>query len=274
MSVDGKATPSLHSESVLLSSFGVRRSEPFWGAYCLETRSVRRARGLLAASRLLSTSLLLTFSAISVAHGASIQSRISEAARQADDQFLGRQNLGNVYRGLELVRQAVATNPQDYEAWWRISKFLCYLIRHTSEQEAERFYKEAIESGRRAVAIEPNRVEGHFWLGANLGLYAESHNVLEGLREINNIRREMEIVIRPDPEYEQASGLRRLARLYYEAPFFRGGDNLRSIELLEQALQRYPDSSLTLLYLADSLVGRRQAPGSSAATGADSQSLP
>lgn len=226
----------------------------------MEIRSRRCARGLLAASRLLSTSLLLTISAISVADGPSIQSRIPEAARQADDQFLGRQNLGNVYNGLELLRRAVAANPRDYEAWWRISKFLCYLIRHTSEQDAERFYKDAIESGRRAVALQPNRVEGHFWLGANLGLYAESHSVLEGLREINNIRREMEIVVRLDPDYEQASGLRTLARLYYEAPFFRGGDKLRSIELLEQALQRYPDNSLTLLYLADSLwaVGRRQ----------------
>jgi hypothetical protein len=63
------------------------------------------------------------------------------------------------------------------------------------------------------VASEPNRVEGHFWLGANLGLYAESHSVLEGLREINNIRDNMETVIRLNSDCEQGSGLRTLARL-------------------------------------------------------------
>lgn len=215
---------------------------------------------MLVTSSLLVALTFLQVSTVPPAQGASIQWRLSEVARQADDLYLGRQTLGNVYKGLDILRRAVAANPQDYEAWWRISKFMCYLIRHTSEQEAERFYKDAIDAGRRAVALQPNRVEGHFWLGANLGLYAESRSVLEGLREVDNIRRELETVIQLDPDYEQASGLRTLARVYYEAPFFKGGDKHRSVELLEQALRRYPDNSLTLLYLADSLwaVGRRQ----------------
>ena len=137
--------------------------------------------------------------------------------------------------------------------------FSCYLARHSDGHDKMQHLEGAIDAGRKAVAIAPGRPEGHFWLGADLGLMAEARGFLRGLTLVDSIRKEMEIVIRLDPEYEQAAGFRMLARLDYRAPFFKGGDKRRSIELLEQALDRYPDNSLTMLYLADSLMalGRR-----------------
>jgi len=80
------------------------------------------------------------------------------------------------------------------------------------------------------------------------------------MRLIDTIRKEMEATIKLDRDYEEASGLRTLARVYYRAPFFKGGDKHRSIELLEDCLRRHPDDSLSMLYLAESYiaVGRRE----------------
>jgi len=179
--------------------------------------------------------------------------------RAADDYFLGRQNLANVRRGIDLLRDAVGRDASDYQSWWRLARFYNFWARRAPDSEKIRLLRQAVECGKKAVALEPNRVEGHFWLGASYGLLAEETNLLEGLRLIDPIRQEMETVVRLDQDYEEGSALQILGRLDYRAPFFKGGDKQRSIQLLEECLKKYPDSPQTMLYLADSYlaVGRR-----------------
>lgn len=196
--------------------------------------------------------LVCSVAAATPARSASLTSPpLSDHVRQADDFYLGRQNLENVKYALQFLRQAVAKNPGDYEAWWRISKYTSYWARHAAKPEKLRLLEEAVYAARRAVALAPQRVEGHFWLGANIGLTAEERNFVRGLMLVDTIRREMETVVRLDQDYEQAAGMRTLARLDYRAPFFKGGSKRRSLELLERCLTRYPENSLTMLYLAD-----------------------
>ena len=180
----------------------------------------------------------------------------------ADDYYLGRAKLSNVDQSLQLLRQAVAENPNDYEAWWRIAKCQSFLGRardDSSSQAAIKAFQSGIEAGQQAVRLAPNRVEGHLWLGANYGLLAEEEGWIKGLRLLDTVRNEMETVARINPDYEQAAGERTLARLYYRAPFFKGGDKQRSIQLLQDCLKRYPHDSFALLYLADDYLalGRR-----------------
>jgi tetratricopeptide (TPR) repeat protein len=176
---------------------------------------------------------------------------LSDHVRRADDYYLGRQKTENVRRTLELLRSAVTEHSADYEAWWRLSRAACYLARHTPKPEKMRLLQEAIVAGKRAVALAPQRVEGHFWLGAGYGMTAEERSFIRALMLVDPIRREMEAVVRLDPDYEQAAGERFLARLHFRAPFFKGGDKRRSMNLLERCLTRYPENSLTMLYLAD-----------------------
>ncbi len=211
-----------------------------------------------AAVGALGLSLCLFATASGARDGAGVRS-LSDRVREADDYYLGRRNLENVQAAIRLLQQAVAENPQDYESWWRISMFTCYAARHTTGSEKMRYLEAGTDAGRKAAALVPNRPEGHFWLGANLGLTAEARGFLKALALVDPIRKEMETVIRLDPNYEQAAGLRTLARLDYRAPFFKGGDKRHSVELLKEALGRFPNNSLTMLYLSDSYItlGRR-----------------
>ena len=120
--------------------------------------------------------------------------------------------------------------------------------------------RDAIEAGKKAVYLQPNRVEGHFWLGASYGLLAEESNLIEGFRLIDSIRTEMEKVVRLDASYEDGSGMRTLGRLYFRAPFFKGGDKQKSVEVLEECLKRWPHDSMAMVYLAESYesTGRRE----------------
>lgn len=180
----------------------------------------------------------------------------------ADDYYLGRSNPSNLDQALSLLRQAVSDNPNDYEAWWRIARTEAHVggdLDAKNEKAQVAAFQAGVDAGRRAVALQPGRVEGHFWLGANDGLLAEAEGWFKGLQLLDTVRREMETVVRLDPDYEQAAGQRTLARIYYRAPFFKGGDKQRSIQLLKDCLKRYPQDSFALLYLGDDYlaVGRK-----------------
>ena len=184
---------------------------------------------------------------------------LSQLVIQADDYFLGRWNPANVRTGLELLRKDVAQSPADYEGWWRIAKFLNFEARGTEGDSKVDLLKQSMGAAQEAAALQPDRAEGHFWLGASEGLYAEESSYWSGIKLIDKIRAEMETSEKIDPDYEQCSAERTLARLDYRAPFFLGGDKRRSVELLQDCLKRFPQDSLSMLYLGDSLysLGRK-----------------
>jgi tetratricopeptide (TPR) repeat protein len=186
--------------------------------------------------------------------GNSLALPLSDQVREADDYYLGRQNPENVAEALKLLRADVAQNPEDYEAWWRISKFIYYDARHAAGSNKMKLLDEGADAAKKAIALNPNRVEGHFWLGANYDLISEARGYLRGLLFVDAIRKEMEIVKRLDPDYEQAGGLRALGRLDYRAPFFLGGDKRLSIQLFKECLDRFPENSTGMLFLSDSYV--------------------
>jgi tetratricopeptide (TPR) repeat protein len=204
---------------------------------------------------------LIFCSLLAAAQAASQSNSIfSSPEYEADDCYQARRDLDNVRKGISILEAAVSRNPNDYEAWWRIAEYDSFLARHSPGKVKRVVLREGIQAGKRAEALQPGRPEGHFWTGANEGLLAEDSSVFTGVRLINPVRDEMQIVAKINPNYQQYGAERILGRLYYEAPFFKGGDKQLSIRLLEDCLKRYPDNSLTMLYLADSYmaVGHRE----------------
>ena len=179
---------------------------------------------------------------------------------RADDYYQARRDLNNVRKAISILQSAVSSNPRDYEAWWRISEYNCYLARHVPQKEMKPILRAGIAAGKKAEALRARRPEGHFWTGANEGLLGENSNIITGLRLIDPVRNEMETVMKLDPAYQEYGAERILGRLYEQAPFFRGGDKQLSLRLLQDCLKRYPNNSLTLLYLADTYMdtGRRE----------------
>ena len=177
---------------------------------------------------------------------------------EADHDYHNRGNLENVRKALSLMRAEAAAHPQNYDAWWRIAEYDCYLARHTKGKEKTAILEEGIAAGRKAEALHSNRPEGHFWTGTDEGLLAEERGLWGGLSLANTVRNELQTVMKIDPDYDEYGAERLLGRFYYEAPFFKGGDKQLSVHLLEDCLRRYPSNSLTMLYLADSYcaVGR------------------
>jgi tetratricopeptide (TPR) repeat protein len=177
---------------------------------------------------------------------------LSDRVAQADDYYLGRQNPENVDKALELLRADVAENANDFEAWWRIAKFIYYQTRHTPDSDKLKLLDEGVDAAKRAIALDPNRAEGHFWLGANYDQISKVRGYWRGLLFLDDIREEMETANGLNPDYEQEGAMVTIARLDYRAPFFKGGDKRLSIQLLKNCLKRFPENSKAMLYLSDS----------------------
>lgn len=156
---------------------------------------------------------------------------------RADDLYARRADLVEVRRGAAQLRAALAEDYRSYDAAWRMAKVSFYLGSHTEDRaERERAFRDGIEAGKKAVALRDDLPDGHFWLGANYGGSAQA-GALAGLAAIEDIKREMEAVLRIDRAYQGASAYMALGRVYLEAPKMFGGDAERAVELMEEGLR-------------------------------------
>jgi len=170
---------------------------------------------------------------------------------EADKLYGQRDDLSKVRLGIALLRQARTADYGSYEAAWKAAKFNYYLAAHTEdERERDAAFGEGIDIGKIAVQLQDGKADGHFWLGANYGGSAE-HSTLAGLSSVEDIRREMETVIKIDEAYQGGSAYLALGQLYLQAPRILGGDYLKAIQYLEKGLKFGSDNALLRLNLAE-----------------------
>ncbi|HKZ02452.1 MAG TPA: TRAP transporter TatT component family protein, partial [Pyrinomonadaceae bacterium] len=94
------------------------------------------------------------------------------------------------------------------------------------------------------------RPECHFWLGANYGGSAEL-STLASLANVEDIRREMEAVVKIDDTFQSGSAYMALGELYLQTPRVLGGDTAKALEYLTKGIRIGPDNALMRLHLAE-----------------------
>lgn len=178
----------------------------------------------------------------------------TEAIAEAEQLYAGRADLVKVRQGLVVLRQAQADGQANYDLAWQLSKFNYYLGAHSPDStEQGKAFHDGIEAGKLAVKLQDGKPDGHFWLGANYGGNAKI-SMLAGLSDFNDIRHEMETVIKLDEGYQSGSAYLALGQLYLEAPGFLGGDTQKAIQYLEKGLKLGPDNALLRAQLAAAYV--------------------
>jgi Tfp pilus assembly protein PilF len=176
----------------------------------------------------------------------------------ADQFYAQRQDLLQLRRGIVSLRQALTKDPGDYDAAWRLSKFNYYLATHTDDSnERDAAFKQGIDAGKTAVQLQNEKPDGHFWLGANYGGAAEQ-SAIQGLATVNDIRNEMQTVLRLDEGYQNGSAYMVLGLVYLNAPSIVGGDPKKAVEELEKGLRFGEPNAFLHLHLAEACkkVGR------------------
>lgn len=169
---------------------------------------------------------------------------------RADELYRQRAEPGAVRESV-MVLSGAHGGIDRYEVQWRLARALFFLGQQAGSRDSSRqLYAAGIGAGERAVALNDDRVEGHFWIGVNLALLAETSGV-RGARALHRARLELKRAIKIDERYHGAGPLRVLGRLDHKAPRILGGNRKRSRELLDRALAIAPSNSVTLTYAAE-----------------------
>ena len=163
------------------------------------------------------------------------------------------EKLDALRRAASLLDELERSAPDDYAVRWRRARAY-QSLGEAAKKSSEKLdlFDRAIASGKKAIELAPTRVEGHYWLGVSYGGYGEAKGMLKALSMIDDIRKEMNEVIRIDPKYEDASAYLVLGRIDFELPGLFGGNDKRAIEEYEQGLKLAPSNTMLKLYLAES----------------------
>ena|SRR6266480_2351262 len=170
---------------------------------------------------------------------------------QAEQLYAQREDLNRLRQGIIMLREARTVDPGNYDAAWKLAKYNYYLATHTdNSDERDKAFRDGIEAGKAAVALQDGKPDGHFWLGANYGAAAQ-HSTIAGLSSVDDIRNEMEKVLRLDEGYQDGSAYMVLGLVYLNAPTFIGGDAQKAVDEMQKGLRFGESNAFLRLHLAE-----------------------
>ena len=168
--------------------------------------------------------------------------------------YAARENFASARRAAAIWAERVQRNGGDFESAWKLARAHYWLGTHAPAAERKALLEEGIRAGRAAVAAQPNKPEGHFWIAANMGALAESFGLRQGLKYRGDIRDELLTVLKLDAGFQEGSADRALGRWYFRVPGLFGGSKKKSEEHLRRSLAYDPTHTLSLLFLAETLI--------------------
>ncbi|MBN2360934.1 MAG: hypothetical protein JXR83_15875 [Deltaproteobacteria bacterium] len=183
--------------------------------------------------------------------------QIADLVKQIDQLYEARHQSGKAEASLAKAKELLALDPKSYDAQWRIARVAFWLGDISADKKGKaKWGKIGWDAGLAGTQLKPDGIEAQFWGAASLGTYATGSGIMkavwDGLPKQYEkwIRKAMEM----NPKYAWGGPPRALGRYYFTLPGIAGGDNKKSIKLLEQSKQISPEALRTRAYLAESFL--------------------
>ncbi len=185
---------------------------------------------------------------------------IQVPADDPDALYKDRDNLASARKAADIWAARLTANPRDFDAAYRLAQARYWLgTNGLPEPERKAALDAGIAAARSAIAANPTRPEGHFWLAANMGALAESFGLRQGIKYRGQIKEALLTTLRLDPAFLDGSADRALGRWYFKVPGLFGGSNKDSEAHLRKSLTYNPNSIISHIFLAETLadMGRK-----------------
>jgi tetratricopeptide (TPR) repeat protein len=171
---------------------------------------------------------------------------------QADQLLQEMKDMDTAKEAEALYLKTMGLADNQYDVYWRLSRIMYYIGEHTEEKKEKKgIFDRGVYYAEKAVALEPEKPDGHYWLGVNHGKVGETRGVLKSLSLVKPIKNAMNKVIELDRSYEEGGPDRVLGRVFYKLPGFAGGDKKKSLEHLLKSKEFGPNDAVTRVYLAE-----------------------
>jgi tetratricopeptide (TPR) repeat protein len=178
---------------------------------------------------------------------------------QADKLCLEMKDMATAKEAESLYLKSFGLTGSKYDVYWRLSRVLYYIGEHTeNKKEKKSIFDRGVYYAEKAVEEEPEKPDGHYWLGVNHGKVGETRGVLKSLSLVKPIKNAMNKVIELQRSYEDGGPDRVLGRVYFKLPGFAGGDKQKSLEHLLKSKEYGPDDAVTRIYLAETYLALKE----------------
>ena len=163
-------------------------------------------------------------------------------------------------QALQLLEGLATAGNAGYETLWRLSRAYYFVGDFAPQAQKLAYFQKGADAASRAVALQPNSVDGQFWLAANYGGQGELVGVFKAMSLVKKIRAGMQLVLQLNSSYEEGAAYLALGEIERELPYIAGGDKKKAISYFEQGLKMFPGNFEMKVALgkAYSEVGRKE----------------
>jgi len=178
---------------------------------------------------------------------------------QADQLCNEMKDMATAKEAQSLYLKSLGMTDSRYEVFWRLSRVLYYIGEHTEKKkEKKAVFSRGVYYAEKAIGEEPEKPDGHYWLGVNQGKVGETRGVLKSLSLVKPIKKAMNKVIELERSYEEGGPDRVLGRVFFKLPGFAGGDKKKSLEHLLKSKEYGPNDAVTRIYLAETYLALKE----------------
>lgn len=151
---------------------------------------------------------------------------------------------------------AVKANPNDFEILWRAAYGKYWSADGSLDNKVKRdLAKEGWRLAEKAVALQPDRVEGHYAVAINIGMYSQSVGILRALGEglEGKFLKHIDRAIALDASFDVAGPCVCKGRYFYELPWpFRSDEKAR--KMLESCIRLNSENLRARQYMVEVFV--------------------
>jgi tetratricopeptide (TPR) repeat protein len=154
------------------------------------------------------------------------------------------------------VDHGLSKDPRNYELLWRGARASAWITEEFTDGGRRASYaQKGIDYAKRAVEVDPKRVEAYYYLGINLGQSATTKTV-GAYTMVPKVVKAAQAAMKIDERFDHAGPARLIGTVYAKAPPWPAsiGDIDEGIKYLARAVELAPDYPQNHLHYGDALV--------------------
>ena len=180
------------------------------------------------------------------------------------DKLYDQGGLANFKQAIELYSKAIAENPNNYEANWKCARAHREYGDNAKTEKVDgwkkicaKYGKEGMNFAQKATELEPEKPDGYYFYGLNVGTYSDGVSVFTALSEglKDKTQNSFETAYKLDKMYKEAGPMIALGRFWQVLPWPMR-DRKKSLKYYReyQTTQYFADNIEVHVYLGELLI--------------------
>jgi len=179
------------------------------------------------------------------------------------DKLFNQGGLENYKQTIELLEKELSANPDSYEANWKCARAYREYGNDAKKKKVEGWKKICAEYGKKgmqyalkAIELNPDRPDGHYYYGLNVGIYSDGVSIFTALSEglKDKTQSSFEKTYEIDKTYKEAGPMLSLGRFWAVLPWpMRDRDKSLQFYREYQATKYFADNLEAHFYIGELL---------------------